>query len=295
MRAYDYEMWDVVLDGPYVSMKTKAGSEALEPKVRSKWTKLEIKKVQVNYKAINTHYCALNPTEFNRISMCKTAKEIWDKLKVTHKRTSQVKKSKIALLSNQYEMFKMQANESITSWFDRYTTIVNQLNQLGRVISEDKMVKRLLKSLPKSWRSTVVAIREAKDLNKISLDEICGSFLTYKQKVNQIDEEEKKELVEKKKGIALKTSSRNEELYADSCEDEDAEMAMLAKRYKKLAFQRDQQMGRKSFRRDRFRNEPSRNNQITCYGCKQPRHLRSECPLNKEGKRIRTRKRRKLW
>ena len=33
MRVYDYEMWDVVLDGPYVLMKTKVGSEALEPKL----------------------------------------------------------------------------------------------------------------------------------------------------------------------------------------------------------------------------------------------------------------------
>ena len=39
--------------------------------------------------------------------------------------------------------------------------------------------------------------------------------------MNQIDEE-------KKKGIALKISSRSEELYEDSCEDEDAEMTMLA-------------------------------------------------------------------
>ena len=165
-------------------------------------------------------------------------------------------------------MFKMQANESITSWFDRYTIIVNQLSQLERVIPEDEMVKRLFRSLPKSWRSTIVAIREAKDLNKISLDEICGSLLTYEQEVNQIVEKEKKELVEKKKGTALKTSSRSEELYEDSYKDKDAEMAMLARRYKKLAFQRDQWMERKSFRRDRFRNEPSRNNQITCYGCK---------------------------
>ena len=76
---------------------------------------------------------------------------------------------------------------------------------------------------------------------------------------------EKKEIIEKKKSIALKTSSRSEELYEDSCEDKDAEMTMLARRYKKLAFQRDQRMGRRSFRRDRFRNEPSRNNKITCY------------------------------
>ena len=171
--------------------------------------------------------------------------------------------------------------------------IVNQLNQLRRVILKDEMVKRLLRSLPKSWRSTVVAIRETKDLNKISLDEICGSLLTYEQEVNQIDEEEKKELVEKKKGIALKTSSRNEESYEDSCEDEDVEMAMIVRRYKKLAFQCDQRTGRRNFRRDRLRNEPPRNNQITCYGCKQPEHLRLECPMNKESKKDKDKKKKK--
>ena len=32
----------------------------------------------------------------------------------------------------------------------------------------------------------------------------------------------------------MKTSSRSEEHYEDSCEDEDAEIAMLARRYKNL-------------------------------------------------------------
>ena len=77
-----------MLDGPYVPMKTKTRSEDLVPKLRSEWSESEMKKVQVNFKAINTLHCAFNPTEFNRISTCKTAKEIWDKLKVTHEGTS---------------------------------------------------------------------------------------------------------------------------------------------------------------------------------------------------------------
>ena len=44
-------------------------------------------------------------------------------------------------------------------------------------------------------------------------------------------------------------------------------------------------MRRRNFRRDQFRNDPSRNNQITCFGCKQPRHIRIECPFNKEAKK----------
>ena len=117
MRSYDYEMWDV-LDGPYVPMKTKAGSKESEPKLRSEWTEAEVNKVQVDFKAINTRHCALNLIEFNRISTCKTKKEIWEKLKVTHESTSQEKESKIDLISNQYVMFKMQQNENITFWSD---------------------------------------------------------------------------------------------------------------------------------------------------------------------------------
>ena len=88
------------------------------------------------------------------------------------------------------------------------------------------------------------------------MDEICGSLLIYEQEVNQIDEEKKKEVIEKKKGIALKMSSKDEELYDNSCEDEDAKMTMLARRYKKLAFQCDQRMGRRNFQRDQFQNNP---------------------------------------
>ena len=82
MRSCDYEMWEVVMDGPYVPTKTKEGSEELEPKLKSEWTDMDMKKVQLNFKAMNTLHCALNPTEFNRISTCKSAKEIWDKLEI---------------------------------------------------------------------------------------------------------------------------------------------------------------------------------------------------------------------
>ena len=70
-------------------------------------------------------------------------------------------------------------------------------------------------------------------------------------------------------------------------------MEMLARRYKKLAFQRDQRMGRRNCRRDRYQNDPSRNNPITCYGCKQPRHVRSKCPMNKKGKKDKDKKKKK--
>ena len=51
MMSCDYEMWDIVMDGPYVPTKTKGGSEELESKPRSEWTDFDIQKVQLNFKA----------------------------------------------------------------------------------------------------------------------------------------------------------------------------------------------------------------------------------------------------
>ena len=90
------------MDGPYMPMKTKRENEEMEPKQRNNWTDAEVKKVQINFKAINTLHCALNPIKFNRISTCKSTKEIWDKMKVTHERTTQLEEFKIAFISNQY-------------------------------------------------------------------------------------------------------------------------------------------------------------------------------------------------
>ena len=52
-------------------------------------------------------------------------------------------------------------------------------------------------------------------------------------------------------------------------------------------------MGRRNFKRDQFRNDSSRNNQITCYGCKQLGHMRSECPMNKKSKNDKEKKKKK--
>ncbi|WP_374695630.1 hypothetical protein ACEW7V_01290 [Areca yellow leaf disease phytoplasma] len=57
-----------------------------------------MKLAELNAKAMNLLYYALDPNEFNRIFTCNSTKEIWDKLEITHEGTSQVKTSKINLL-----------------------------------------------------------------------------------------------------------------------------------------------------------------------------------------------------
>jgi len=51
--------------------------------------------------------------EYFRVSNFKNAKEMWDTLQVTHEGTTYVKRSRINTLTHEYELFRMNQNETI--------------------------------------------------------------------------------------------------------------------------------------------------------------------------------------
>ncbi|CAL1382135.1 unnamed protein product [Linum trigynum] len=69
----DSDLWNIVPDGP---LKVK--------EARGKWIEQDKKKFQLNSKATNLMYSALGLEKYHRITRCKIAKEIWDKLQVAH-------------------------------------------------------------------------------------------------------------------------------------------------------------------------------------------------------------------
>ena len=71
-------------------------------------------------------------------------------------------------------------------------------------------------------------------------------------------------------------SSHQEKISESSCEDEEDEMAIVAKRYKKLVLRKSQQMERENFNKNQFNGDSSRGNEVICYGCKMLRHLKSD-------------------
>jgi hypothetical protein len=93
---------------------------------------------------------------------------------VTYEGTNQVKESKISRLVHEYELFCMKFEESISEMFTRFTNIINSLKALGKCYTNVENVRKILRSLPKHWDANVTAIEEAKDLTKMSLDELLG-------------------------------------------------------------------------------------------------------------------------
>ena len=77
------------------------------------------KKIEKGYKANKLLVFGIGPDEFNRVSICESAKESWDCLKTAREGTEQVKESKIDMLTSQYKNFKMREGETIHEMFTK--------------------------------------------------------------------------------------------------------------------------------------------------------------------------------
>ena len=101
------------------------------PKPKQEWNELDRRNFQLNAKVISTLQCAMDRNEYNIICQCKSAKEIWRLLEITHEGTNQVKESKINLLVHN-ELLLMKENETIVEMITRFTDIVNGLEASGK-------------------------------------------------------------------------------------------------------------------------------------------------------------------
>ena len=109
----------------------------------------------------------------------------------------------------------MEEDESFDEFYAKLNDIVNSAFNLGETIFEPKIVRQVLKSLPKRFHAKITAIEELKDIDKIPLTELVGNLQTYELGLTRIGK------LGKSKSMALKAKSNDID---ESLDDEDSKM-----------------------------------------------------------------------
>jgi hypothetical protein len=132
-------------------------------------------------------------------------------LETTYEGTKLVKSAKLQMLISRFEEIKMLEEETFG---------------LGKPISDVKLIRKILRSLPERFRIKVTTIEESKELEEMKIEEPVGPLQTYELSLPP---------VKKLKTIALKDSKKKVEAsYEDDSEDEEKVVAMLAKNFRRL-------------------------------------------------------------
>ncbi|XP_070006052.1 uncharacterized protein [Nicotiana sylvestris] len=174
----------------------------------------------------------------------RSAKEIYEALQTAYEGTTQVKQFKIDMLTTEYELFEMKEDEYIQDMHTRFISNINELHSLG------------------SRESKVNAITKAKDLKKVTIDELIGNLKTYEMKRKKDLERRKPK---KEKNLVLKAANR------DSSSDE-SDMEYLTRRFQKIIRKNGGIPKKMSFSRNFEEND-------CCHKCG---HFIKHCPLHKK-------------
>src|ERR1044072_8840468 len=175
--------------------------------------------------------------------------------------------------------------------FSRFQMLVAGLRVLDKGYSTTDHVKKIIRSLPAKWRPMVTALKVAKDLNSISLEELISSLRSPEI---ELQEDEPRRKV---KSVALKSSSRKakalqaEEESEDSEESSEDELSLISRRINCLWKHRQGRRFSKGPRNGKGRFESTSgqkkaaDKEVIFFECKEPGHYKNECPtLKKDGK-----------
>lgn len=179
----------------------------------------------------------------------------------------------------------MKEEESIQEFHMNILEIANTSGALGEKMCDEKLVRKILRSLPKRFDMKVVAIEEAHDISKKKVDEIVGSLQTFEMGFKNNESTEKKN-----KSIALVSNTEDEPEESEIGTDKELTkaIAILGRQFNKIMKRMDQKpkSNNKNSNFDSSKDSDSsrktksddKGKGIQCHGCEGFGHIKAECP-----------------
>ena len=170
-------------------------------------------------------------------------------------------------------------------FYAKLKDIVNLAFNLGEQISEPKIVRKVLRSLPERFHAKITTIKESMNIDTIPLMELIGNLQTYEFDLTRLRKGSKS------KSMALKAKSNEID---ESSNDEDSKMRpYITRKFKKFmknanvkGFHKDHRQSSSSQFKSQDRRKkdakdggsytfPSR---LKCFKCHGFGHMNQECP-----------------
>ena len=204
-----------------------------------------------------------------------------DILQTSYEGTKVVKDLKLQRLTTSFEEIKMEKDKSLNEFYVKLKDIVNSVFNLGKTIPEPKIVRNVLRYLPKRFHAKITTIKESKDIDQIPLTGLVGNLQTYELGLSRIRKSSKS------KSMALKAKSGDTD---ESSDDKDSKMkSYITRQFKKFmknantrGFDKDRKQSNLSqFKnRDRGKKNAKDGGQYTvpsrpkCFGCQGFGHMK---------------------
>ena len=128
------------------------------------------------FKALSCIQSAVTETIFMRILACETPKEAWNKLQEEFMGSDRTKKMQVLNLRREFEVLKMKETENIKDYADRIMKIVNQIRLLGEELYDQRIIEKVLVTLPERFEAKISSLEDSKDFSQLTLAELINAM-----------------------------------------------------------------------------------------------------------------------
>ncbi|XP_021828951.1 uncharacterized protein LOC110769305 [Prunus avium] len=171
-----HKLWDMVANGHEQPVKKEEG-EALTAA-----QKLALEEnVAKDAKALGLIQGAVSDDIFPRIALKESAKEAWEILQQEFRGDKNVRSVKLQALRREFEYTRVHDDEPLSGYVTKLLELVNQMKAYGEVLTEQRIVQKLLISLSREYDSIAEVIEETKDTKSIGVQEVIGSLKSQEQ------------------------------------------------------------------------------------------------------------------
>ncbi|XP_004491926.1 uncharacterized protein [Cicer arietinum] len=174
-------VWEIV-EKCYDEPQDEEGLSQVENEVLAKTRKKDQQTLTL------IHQC-LDDSMFEKVADATNSKEAWKILEKSLQGIDKVKKIKLQSLRGDFEALKMKDSESISDYYSRVKTIVNQMKRYGDKIEDFRVAEKSLRSLTPKFDYVVCVIEESKDLDSTSIYKLEGSLQVQEERMKKRREE----------------------------------------------------------------------------------------------------------
>ncbi|GKA00490.1 UBN2 domain-containing protein [Tanacetum coccineum] len=179
------QMWNSIHNIPYkrpmIPNSNNDQEEILEP--LSKITAGNKSQHIADVKVMNYLLQAIPNDIYNSVYSCKNAKEMWERIKrlmFSSEVTSHVRHSR---LMDEFHKFAAKEEESLESMYERFTTLVNTMDQNNVRPIPVSINTKFLNSLQPEWRKYVTMVHHNETGDTVSYDVLYDSLVQFKPHV----------------------------------------------------------------------------------------------------------------
>ncbi|GKB31934.1 ribonuclease H-like domain-containing protein [Tanacetum coccineum] len=129
-------------------------------------------------KARTTLLMAIPEDHLAKFHKMTDAKEMWDAIKSRFGGNDESKKMQKYILKQQFEGFSVSNTEGLHKGYDRFQSLLSQLEIHGAGVSNEDANKKFLRSLPSAWSQVSLIMRTKPGVDTLSFDDFTNEVST---------------------------------------------------------------------------------------------------------------------